>query len=325
MKRGIIDVFVELGRRLEAFETFVGSVGSVSFGTPDACRAAQSLARDMLSREALTYWLQRYSSTKIQKNILIITAGNIPFVGVHDLLCVLAAGHRAVVRASSRDVVQMSWVVAQLIDIEPSLPVSLADGDEAFDAVVAMGGNDTVRVFREKYSDVPLLLRGTRWSPAILDGTETRAELNALADDVLAYSGLGCRNVSLVFVPRGYDFTSMQDALSQYHTSQKHRNNYRQTRALLDLADTPYIDCGTCLLRECEGFSADVSILNYAFYDSLSQVIDWLENHDDEIQCIAGFSGRVSHPRAVRLGQTQHPTLLDYPDGRDTMEFLLTI
>ena len=331
---------MELGRRLAAFEGdfFPRASASASDATwtsaaRDSRRAAQAIAADMLSPQAINDWLARYATTNITKNILIITAGNIPFVGVHDLLCVLAAGHRALVQPSRRDADRMAWVVEQLLDIEPTLPVCFAADSPyaaAPDAVIAMGGEDATRSFRERFAGLPTLLRGHRSSLAVLRGDETPDELAALADDILAYSGLGCRNVSLVFVPRGYDFSALQSALGQYDTSPLHRNSYRQARALLLMSGVPFLDCGVCLLRECGDFSADVSVLNYAFYDTLSEVTLWVEEHDNEIQCLALSRREVDslalpHPRSVALGRTQHPSLLDYPDGRDTMKFLLSL
>lgn len=213
------------------------------------------------------------------------------------------------------------------------------------DAVVAMGSDDTVRALRAKYAGLPVLLRGHRSSLAVISGTETSDELSGLVDDVLAYSGLGCRNVSLVFVPRGYDFTMLQNAVDK-HISRldlKYHNNYRQARALLEVQGRDHVDCGSCLLVEASGFSNTVSVLYYAFYDALSEVIDWVREHDLEIQCIAvsprfmrnsgEFScgsdgqdfGLSTHPRAVVLGRTQCPEPADYPDGVDTIKFLLSI
>ena len=279
-------------------------------------------------------------------------AGNIPFVGMQDLVCVIATGHRAIVKPSSKDPESMSWAVSQLQEIAPGLPVSLLSDDApAPDAVVAMGGNDTVAAIEKRWAGIPMLLRGNRFSLAILDGAETTEELAGLADDVLSFSGLGCRNVSLVFVPRDYDFLRLQSIMFQQENSvdMKYRNNYRQARAMLLMEGAPHIDCGACLLVEKSDFPREPSILNYAFYDTLDEVIVWVHEHDDEIQCVACSPRLVSgagqyanagpadidprtsthyhdiHPRAVALGMTQRPRLTDYPDGRDTMQFLMTI
>lgn len=344
-------------------------------------RAAANLASDMLSPRALSEWLARYPALPVDapKSVLVVMAGNIPFVGVHDLVCVVASGHRALVKPSSKDAVLMSWVVGELLDIDPGLLLTLVpadygrelstgknvhisadslaaardatfamDGDGAAipgphavitmdsnnmavlppDAVIAMGSDDAVGALREKYAGIPMLLRGNRSSLAVLDGTETPRQLAALADDVLSFSGLGCRNVSLVFAPRGYDFRKFQHVLYQYESelNLKHRNNYRQARALLKMNAVSHIDCHSCLLVEDRDFSNNVSVLNYAFYDTLSKVTDWINDHDGAVQCVAcPPSFKSCHPRAVAPGQTQRPSLGDYPDGRDTMEFLSSL
>jgi hypothetical protein len=322
MNRGMVEILSELGRRLNGF------------GEGNTRLAATNLAHDMLSPKALSEWCALYPALPVAspRRVLIIMAGNIPLVGVHDLVCVLAAGHRAIVKPSSKDFENMSWVVGQLLDIEPGLPVELLSADSpAPDAVIAMGGNDAVAAIAEAYRNIPMLMRGHRSSLAILSGAESADELAGLADDVLSFSGLGCRNVSLVFVPRKYDFSELQYAISQRVNSLevKYRNNLKQARAMLRMTGVPHLDCEACILVENRDFSATPSILNYAHYDTLHEVTDWIIEHDTEIQCV---STNCRPPivdnqlnRAVKLGKTQHPHLEDYPDGRDTMQFLMTI
>jgi hypothetical protein len=320
-------------------------------------RAAANIARDMLTREALSEWLALYPALPVSepRNVLIIMAGNIPFVGMHDLVCTLAAGHRAIVKPSSRDRENMTWVVEQLLDIAPDLPVSVIENDNyqlsiinyQLDAVIAMGGDDTVAAIAEKYAGIPMLLRGNRSSLAVLGGNETADELEGLADDVLMYSGLGCRNVSLVWVPRGYAFSALQSVLAAREESlgAKYRGNLRQTRAMLRMGGAPHLDCGASLLVETtpsavpaatppqEGnphFPAQPSILNYAFYDDPQEAVDWIARHEREIQCVVSNYqlSIINYQLSIinyQLGSTQRPRLTDYPDGRDTMKFLETI
>lgn len=160
-------------------------------------------------------------------------AGNIPLVGFFDLLCVCICGHRCFVKPSSKDRVLTGYVVEQLLRIEPAMPVAPLEEDTPLDALIATGSDSTRSYFGKRYREMPSLLRGSRYSIAVLDGTETEAQLEGLSNDVFQYFGLGCRNVGRIFVPRGYDPTLLRDALSRYPMSHPgYLNNYRQARAL---------------------------------------------------------------------------------------------
>lgn len=285
--------------------------------------AARNIAGNMLSRRALDEWLASYPSLPAAepRDVLLVMAGNIPFVGFQDLLCVLSAGHRALVKMSSKDRVLMSYIIDELRDISPGIAVAGYDGCEIPGAVIAMGGDNAVRALRNRYSGLPAMLRGNRSSLAVLSGNETSGQMAGLAGDILSYSGLGCRNVSLVFVPYGYDIDLLASALQEWdgRINPKYFNNYLQTKALLNMSGVPFTDCGYCVLREDFGFPAAVSCVNYIRYISDETVADWIGAHDAEIQCIAG---EIAHGRAVGFGRTQSPGLADYPDGCDTMQFL---
>jgi hypothetical protein len=334
MKIGMVDIFAELGRRLSAFGEDASTRDVIRqaveanpwFTADEVALAAWALAQQMFSAEALSAWLAGYPALPVTQpcSVLIVMAGNIPFVGFQDLLCVLAAGHGAVVKPSSKDSVPMRWLIAELRDIEPEIPISYFGEGERPDVVVAMGGNDSIRALGAMYEDVPALLRGSRWSVAVLGGSETPEQLSALADDIFAYSGLGCRNVSLILVPEGFDIARLENTLRSYPhpINPKYINNYRQARALLSMNGTKFTDCGHCVLCEEWDFPAAVSRINYARYSSVKEVLEWLSVHDGEIQCVVGS---VDHPRAVDFGEAQSPTLTDYPDGRDTMKFLASI
>jgi hypothetical protein len=174
-----------------------------------------------------------------------------------------------------------------------------------------------------------MLLRGNRSSAAVLSGGEDADELASLADDVLLYSGLGCRSVSLLFVPRGYDFGPLQSVMSGRIGSlaPNHRNNYRQARAMTVMSGAAHIDAGAVLLVDTGAepdFSPRPGVLHYAYYNDPAEVAVWIDAHDDTIQCIAS-NLPFPHSRTVPFGQTQHPGLADYPDGLDTIKFLETI
>lgn len=194
----------------------------------------------------------------------------------------------------------------------------MAEQGERPDAVIATGSDNANRYFRMLFGGIPSLLRGSRQSVAVLSGRETAAELSGLEEDIFAYSGLGCRNVSLLFLPRGYMPELRCTALNE-----KYRRNYLRERALLRMRRMPFVDLDGAVLCEDRSFPAALSRIHYTFYDSLADVEAWLAAHDDRLQCVV--SQCVRHSRRVAFGRAQHPGLTDYADDVDTMQFLGTI
>ena len=279
--------------------------------------AVRSIREEFLSRDKIERWLACYErpATLPSRTVLVVMAGNIPLVGFFDLLCVVTAGHRCLVKMSSKDAVLMSFVIDQLKKIEPGVPVAVYDGATPFDAAIATGSDNANRYFRSLYAGVRTLLRGNRHSVAVLNGRETSGQLEALSDDIFSYSGLGCRNVSLIFVPRGISLR-----FASRRMNPKYLNNYRQRKALREMCGDPFFDLGFALLIRQSEFSQALSEVSVVEYDDLSQVAAWLRKHDAELQCVV--SNCIDHSRRVPLGRSQQPTLSDYPDAVDVMEFL---
>ena len=222
------------------------------------------------------------------------------------------------VKPSSKDTVLIGYVVDLLRTIDPAIPLRMAEQGERPDAVIATGSDNANRYFRMLFGGIPSLLRGSRQSVAVLSGRETAAELSGLEEDIFAYSGLGCRNVSLLFLPRGYMPELRCTALNE-----KYRRNYLRERALLRMRRMPFVDLDGAVLCEDRSFPAALSRIHYTFYDSLADVEAWLAAHDDRLQCVV--SQCVRHSRRVAFGRAQHPGLTDYADDVDTMRFLGTI
>ena len=325
MKRPL-DIFVALGERLAYFGEDAVSRAVMEraeaengwFTAADVRYAVRSIREDMLRREKLEPWLASYglpdAAPAKPKRVAIIMAGNIPLVGFFDLLCVVASGNHAAVKMASKDRVLMSYVIELLRDIEPEILLS-EYVDEPVDAVIATGSDNANRYFRSRFADVPSLLRGNRHSVAVLTGDESAEQLRALSEDIYRYSGLGCRNVSLIFAPDGCDVE-----LAKCDVCAKYANNFRQTRALLAMGGVKYRESGCSLLVEGEAFSAQLSRINVVRYASLAEVGAWLEAHEEELQCVV--SNSIEHSRRVAFGSAQRPTLMDYPDERDVMRFL---
>lgn len=325
--KNAIGLLSELGRRLHGFGDDACTRGVIEracrangwFTAADISRAVASIARDMLGRELLEKWLAPYPvPVAVPRRVLVVMAGNIPLVGFFDLLCVLAAGHRCQVKPSAKDTVLMEYVVDLLRAIDPDLPVGFYDEKSPVDAVIATGSDNANRYFRTKYAGIPALLRGNRQSVAVLSGQETPAQLAGLADDVWAYSGLGCRSVSLLFLPEGFDLQ-----LRMPEMNGKYRNNYLQQKALLAMSGRPFRDFGAAVAVEERAFPSALSQVNYSFYKSSDEVAAWLAAHDGELQCVV--SEAVAHSRRADFGRAQSPALTDYPDDRDVIAFLTSL
>lgn len=315
-----IDTLCLLGERLKAMPEVViaQAVAENPWFTPASIRASvEAICDEMLRRELLEAWLTPYAAPVANpRNVLIIMAGNLPLVGFFDLLCVLASGHRAWVKPSSKDRVLMNFVLDELHAIDPHLPAESYDGESFPDAVIATGSDNTNRYFRAQYQAIPTLLRGSRQSVAVLSGAETAEELRGLAEDIWLHSGLGCRNVSMVWLPEGMQMLRLQPC--ELHP--KFRNNYLQTKAMCEMEGRPFIDLGGAVALQQSHFPHALSELSYAFYRSIDEVETWLDAHDRALQCVV--SRVVTHPRRVDFGRAQHPALTDYPDAVDVVAFL---
>lgn len=321
-------LFSTLGKRLSEFGFSddsrriidVACAHNEWFSPAEVRRAVRALVDEMLQPDKLSAWLAAYPALPVTRSrrVLVVMAGNIPLVGFFDLLCTLASGHTCLVKPSSKDAVLMEYIIGMLHDIDPEVAVRLYDGTEVIDGLIATGSNNAVRYFKSRYADIPTLLRGSRQSVAVLAGNETSEQLRGLADDIWAYSGLGCRNVSLIFAPEGY-----KPALQMPDMNRKYINNYRQQKALLSMQGRTFSDLGQALLVEQQEFPGALSCIACSRYRSINEVEEWLRQHDEELQCVV--STCITHSRRVDFGHSQAPGLTDYPDDKDVMEWLTTI
>ena len=315
-----IEIFTTLGERLATFgkdETsariIADAVAENGWFTPkDILQAVDAIRSEMLNREHLTAWLSAYNRASSPKRVAVIMAGNIPLVGLFDLLCVIAAGHTCCVKPSSKDRVLMRYVIGLLREIEPAIRIEEYVATDHYDMAIATGGDDANAYFRNHFATTRTLLRGSRHSIAILDGTESREELRGLYTDITSYSGLGCRSVSMLFVPRGYTLKFE----SQAAHNPKLRRNVQAMRATLTIEGVEYDDCGAFLMCKGEKFSNSLAVVTLQEYDDIEDVRAWIKSNAEGIQCV------VSH-HDIAFGRAQYPALTDYADGVDTMRFLL--
>jgi Acyl-CoA reductase (LuxC) len=293
--------------------------------TPEQVYFAIQSWATALTEENLNKWLSGYNFVENQKNVALILAGNIPLVGFHDFLSVLISGHTVLVKTSSNDQHLLPFLAKYLIAIEPELAnkITFVEGKlEHFDAVIATGSNNTARYFEYYFKDKPSIIRKSRNSVAVLDGTETKTQLVALGEDIFRYFGLGCRNVSKLFVPKDYVFDAFFEAIFEYQDVihyEKYANNYDYNKAVFLMSNFKLLDNGFLTLKEDKSHASPISSVFYERYENLAEVQKQLELESDQIQCVVSNN---LIKKSIDFGQTQKPELWDYADNVDTLAFL---
>ncbi|SHI80034.1 Acyl-CoA reductase (LuxC) [Hymenobacter daecheongensis DSM 21074] len=327
-----LTAFVALGHRLnrlsddEIIELAARARNQNNWFDEPNVRAALLGVAALLDEQSLRPWASRYrAEPEISRRVGVVMAGNIPLVGFHDLLCVLISGHQLLAKPSSEDKLLMTWVANELIKIEPRFAERLAFVERLneADAFIATGSNNTARYFEYYFGKRPHLIRRNRTSLAILTGQESAEALAALGRDIFQYYGLGCRNVSKLYVPEGYRFDALLDALEPWHTVLHHnryQNNYDYNKSILLVNSVPHYDNGFLLLTEATALVSPISVLHYGTYTSEVDLVDQLTDAAEQIQCIV--SDGHQYAGSFAFGQAQSPTVSDYADGVDTMAFL---
>lgn len=284
--------------------------------------AVENVSREFLNRNKLENWISNYAikdSIEKPKTIGIVMAGNIPLVGFHDFLCVFVSGNRALIKPSSKDEVLIKHVVEKLIEWNNEVEafVAFAEILKGCDAYIATGSNNSGRYFDYYFGKYPNIIRKNRTSVAILNGDEKMEQLDLLSNDIQLYFGLGCRNVTKLYVPKNYDFLRLLNALKKYEyliSFHKYKHNYDYQLALLIMNNKQYLNNGSIILTEDESIFSPVSKLNYEYYDDRNEVTGSLKQNV-EVQCIVGEG-------FVPFGYAQQPSLNDYADGVDTLKFV---
>lgn len=282
-------------------------------------QAIQQISQQFLQEHTLLDWTSNYPSIAdepTQLKVGIVMAGNIPLVGFHDLLSTLIAGHIAVVKRSSKDQILMDFIIESLIQINPDFKTQILVQEQLknCDAYIATGGNNAGNYFEYYFGKFPNIIRKNKTSIAILDGHETEAELALLADDCMLYFGMGCRNVTQIWVPEGYDFIPFLNALKKYNyllDQHKYKHNYDYQLALLMMSKQLYMDSGGVLMSENPSPFAAISQIHYQHY----QLENIPQFNLEEIQAVVG----KNH---LPFGSLQKPVLAQYADGVDSLAFL---
>lgn len=282
-----------------------------------------------LTTEKIEQWVGKYNLQESKgKTVGLILAGNIPLVGFHDFLSVIISGHRALIKTSSNDQHLLPFLAKYLINVAPEMKdyiVFTENKLEHFDAVIATGSNNTARYFEYYFKDKPSIIRKNRNSIAILTGNESKNQLIALGNDIFTYFGLGCRNVSKLFVPENYNFDDFFNAMFEYKDIieyEKYANNYDYNKAVFLMSNFKLLDNGFLTLKEDVALSSPISSVFYERYNDLQQLTERIENDKEKIQCIVSDS---LLPGSIDFGKTQQPELWDYADNVDTLLFLSEI
>ena len=279
----------------------------------------------ILTEEAISRWIKphSFSSQSQPKIIALILAGNIPLVGFHDLVSVWISGHQALVKCASKDEYLIP-VLAKFLENEAGekgfqfTQSSLSD----YDAVIATGSNNSSRYFEHYFSKYPHIIRKNRNGVAVLNGSESKSDLKKLGKDILQYFGLGCRNISKLYVPKGYDLDLIFGGLyeqAEVIQHSKYANNYDYNKAVYLMSEYEFLENGFLLLKEDAAFSAPIACLYYEFYADLEDLELELKKHSEQIQCIVS---NASIPNTISFGKAQEPELDDYADGVNTLYFL---
>lgn len=282
---------------------------------------------EMLNPLDLENWLQTVKVTAQPKKVGLILAGNIPLVGLHDVLCVLATGNIALIKPSSSDDKLIPAVLNELTNIEPAFAdqIKFVERLENFDAVIATGSNNSSRYFDYYFSKVPNIIRKNRNSVAILTGNEPTAEIEKLGHDIFDYFGLGCRNVSKIYIPENYEVAQLFKPLEKFNAiihHFKYNNNYDYNKSILLVNGVNHYDNGFLLLKADESLSSPLAVLHFETYSTMSEAVAKIDAARDQIQCVVCSKPLGGDYETVAFGQSQHPKIDDYADDLNTITFL---
>lgn len=312
----------------EAFKNLVFSAKNTNawFTVEEVEKALNSLS-SMLNEVDLAKWFQEIKVSEAPKKVGLILAGNIPMVGFHDVLSVIATGNIALIKLSSSDDKLLPALLAQLVKTEPLLAphIIYTERLKDFDAVIATGSNNTSRYFEYYFGNVPNIIRKNRNSIAVLTGEETKEEITELGHDIFDYFGLGCRNVSKIYIPEGYEIKNFFEPLEGYKdiiNHFKYNNNYDYNKSIYLVNSAAHYDNGFLLLKEDPGMSSPLSVLYYQTYKDIDQVTEELRALENNIQCIVTKAPLTLKTGLIGFGKSQQPKLWDYADNVNTIDFL---
>lgn len=328
-----IAAFIQLGAELRQLPPHVLTSLSAAaqsenpWFTPSNVALALRGITHLLQQDTLTKWLNRYDFSHTAPKIIgVVMAGNIPLVGFHDFLCVLISGNAIQAKVSSKDAALIQYIAQQLIAIEPGFSERIEFTTEqlkGIDAVIATGSDNSARYFEFYFRKYPHIIRKNRTSVAVIRATDDQQSLTELGNDVFSYFGLGCRNVSKLFLHESFDLSALLESWEPYHeviNHHKYVNNYDYQKAIALVNKTLFYDNGFVLLLEDERMVSPISTVYFQYYQNEFHLNDLLKPHEEKIQCIVGSAT----PATVPFGKAQLPDVWEYADNVDTIKFLMS-
>lgn len=301
------------------------------FTQENISKAIKAIRDEFLNQKSLQLLIDTYKldDNISPKKIGLILAGNIPLVGFHDVLCCYLTGHISLIKYSDKDKTLMQFLIKKLIEININngFYFNQVTKLEDYDAAIVTGSNSTAKHFEFYFKHVPHIIRKNRNSIAVIAGNETDMELQELGNDVFSYFGLGCRNVSMLFVPKDYDITKLFVVFDNFKDiifHNKYKNNYDYNVALMLLNKEKFLHNDMLILRESDQIISRIGSLHYQKYENINSLTEWINDHNDEIQCIVSNT-HIDGIATIPFGNSQCPSILTYADGVDTVQFLLSI
>ena len=285
---------------------------------------------NVLTKKSIDNFLSNYliKIKKREKKVAIIMAGNIPLVGFHDFFCVILSGNFAIIKLSSKDSHLFKFILRFLVKENPDFSTKfdvVENKLQIFDAVIATGNNISANQFELYFKKYPKIIRRNRHSIAILNGNETKNEIELLANDIFYYYGLGCRNISKIFIPNNYNLDILFKSFVLWNeviNKNSYANNYNYYRAIYLLNKEVFFDNGFVLLKESEKIGSPVGTIYFEYYKSDNQIKEMIKKNNQKIQCIVSNN---NYPKTIKFGETQMPNLNDFADDIDTFNFLLKL
>ena len=333
--RDRINILVQLGGKLadlhdDNFSQLIHKayLQNTWFATDQIRKSIAAIRDEFLDSIKLHAWIEPYNTSDMLsgKTVGIVMAGNIPLVGFHDLLCSFICGHKTMIKLSSKDEVLLPVIIDMLVDIDERCADLFVQVErlKGYDAVIATGGDTAAVHFEYYFRDYPHIIRKNRNSIAILDGTETAEDLQELGVDIFDYFGLGCRSVSKVYLPRGYELSKLFESIYSFKDvihHNKYKNNYDYNNATLILTNQEFLTNDFIIFKEDELLGSRIATLHYEFYDDREELLKSLQSRTEELQCISAKQS-IDSDLYVPLGHCQRPGLSDYADHVDTIQFL---